>query len=70
MNRERIFRLASFAIRMSLATSGGATSGYFIRSLQILDDDGFLIFAEGAAQGVGNFADGGIAFHGLQDCGH
>src|SRR5258706_11861958 len=33
------------------------------------DDDGFLIFAEDAAEGVGDFADGGVGFDGGEDCG-
>ena len=34
------------------------------------NDDGFLVFAEGAAEGVGNFADCGVGFDGSEDCGH
>src|SRR5580700_5870453 len=34
------------------------------------DDDGFLVFAEGAAEGVGDFADRGVGFDGGQNCGH
>ena len=33
------------------------------------DDDGFLVFAEDAAKGVGDFADGGISFDGSEDGG-
>src|SRR5258706_16118021 len=33
------------------------------------DDDGFLVFAEDAAEGVGDFADGGVAFDGGEDGG-
>src|SRR6266849_1601434 len=33
-----------------------------------LDDDGFLVLAEHAAQGIGDFADGGIGFDGGEDC--
>ena len=32
-----------------------------------LDDDGFLIFAEDAAEGVGDFADRGVGFDGGED---
>jgi hypothetical protein len=35
-----------------------------------LDDYGFLVFAEGAAEGIGDFADCGVGFDGLQDGGH
>jgi hypothetical protein len=28
------------------------------------DDDGFVVFAEDAAEGVGDFADGGVGFDG------
>src|SRR5216683_317378 len=31
------------------------------------DDDGFLVFAEDAAEGVGDFADGGVGFDGGED---
>src|SRR5216684_2293561 len=33
------------------------------------DDDGFLVFAEDAAEGVGNFADSGVGFDGGEDGG-
>src|SRR5258708_10164703 len=33
------------------------------------DDDGFLVFAEDAAEGVGDFADGGVGFDGGEDGG-
>jgi hypothetical protein len=35
----------------------------------ISDDDGFLVFAEDAAEGVGDFADGGVGFDGGEDGG-
>ena len=34
------------------------------------DDDGFVVFAEDAAEGVGDFADGGVGFDGGEDGGH
>jgi hypothetical protein len=34
------------------------------------DHHGFLVFAEGAAEGVGNFAYGGVGFDGVEDGGH
>src|SRR5208282_4110869 len=40
--------------------------GHFPNSL---DDDGFLVFAEDAAEGVGDFADGGVGFDGGEDGG-
>src|SRR5258706_13548432 len=33
------------------------------------DDDGFLVFAEDAAEGVGDFADGGVGFDSGEDGG-
>ena len=33
------------------------------------DDDGFPVLAEDAAQGIGDFADRGVVFHGSQDGG-
>jgi len=33
------------------------------------DNDGFLVFAEDAAEGVGDFADGGVGFDGGEDGG-
>ena len=33
------------------------------------DDDGFLVFAEDAAEGVGDFAYGGVGFDGVEDGG-
>src|SRR5258707_15691309 len=33
------------------------------------DDHGFLVFAEDAAEGVGDFADGGVGFDGGEDGG-
>ena len=33
------------------------------------DDDGFLVFAEDAAEGVGDFAYGGVGFDGGEDGG-
>src|SRR5712664_1127339 len=33
------------------------------------DDDGFLVFAEDAAEGVGDFTDGGVGFDGGEDGG-
>jgi len=34
-----------------------------------LDDYGFLVFAEEASEGVGDFADGGVGFDGGEDGG-
>ena len=34
-----------------------------------LDDDGFAVFAEDEAQGVGYFADGGVAFDRIHNMG-
>ena len=39
------------------------------RPAESLDDDGFLVFAEDAAEGVGDFADGGVGFDGGEDGG-
>src|SRR5205807_689993 len=33
----------------------------------VLNDDRFLVFAEDAAEGIGNFADGGVGFDGGED---
>src|SRR4249919_3283500 len=33
------------------------------------DDDGFLVFAEDAAEGVGDFTNGGVGFDGGEDGG-
>ena len=33
-----------------------------------LDDDGFLVFAEETAQGVGDFADRGVGFDRSENC--
>jgi hypothetical protein len=33
------------------------------------DDDGFLVFAEDVAEGVGDFAYGGVGFNGGEDGG-
>src|SRR5947208_2779462 len=35
----------------------------------VLNDDRFLVFAEDAAEGVGDFADGGVGFDGGKDGG-
>ena len=35
-----------------------------------LDDYRFLVFAEGTPECVGDFADGGVGFDGLEDGGH
>ena len=40
-----------------------------MRLARRLDDYGFLVFAEGAPQGVGDFAHCGEGFHGCQDGG-
>ena len=37
--------------------------------MRALDDDGFLVFAEDAAEGVGDFADGGVGFDGGENGG-
>ena len=41
----------------------------FERRREASDDDGFLVFAEDAAEGVGDFADGGVGFDGVEDGG-
>ena len=33
-----------------------------------LNDDGFLVFAEHAAQGVGDFTDRGVGLNSVEDC--
>ena len=38
-------------------------------ALQGLDDDGFVVFAIDAAEGVGDFAYGGVGFDGGEDGG-
>jgi len=43
--------------------------GFGKTSQMLSDDDGFLVFAEDAAEGVGDFAYGGVGFDGSEDGG-
>src|SRR5712692_8747154 len=68
--------------RMSLMASPGISGGEEYDSASAVtacalvqpkrrasDDDGLLVFAEDAAEGVGDFADGGVGFDGGEDGG-
>src|SRR5258706_7101440 len=51
--------------RISFMGNPGGEEYYSKKS----DDHGFLVFAEDAAEGVGDFADGGVGFDGGEDGG-
>src|SRR5258706_10576657 len=51
--------------RISFMGNPGGEEYYSKKS----DDDGLLVFAEDAAEGVGDFADGGVGFDGGEDGG-
>src|SRR6185437_10749613 len=42
----------------------------FCRTRANLNEDGFLVFSEGTAQGIRDFAQGGVRFDGREDGGH
>ena len=50
--------------------SGAPTKLRLHRAVGGSDDDGFLVFAEGAAEGVGDFAYCGVGFDGGENGGH
>src|SRR6267378_2356187 len=51
--------------RISFMGNPGGEEYYSKKS----DDHGFLVFAEDAAEGVGDFADGGVGFDSIEDGG-
>lgn len=56
--------------RLRFAPLGMTTSNKGDGVLRRLNDDGFAVFAEGTAEGIGNFAHGGVGLDGGEDDGH
>jgi len=69
-------RNAGVAQNLGAAGRGRGEDEFHVRPFErrivqgvLLDDDGFVILAEDFAEGVGDFADGGVGFDGSEDGG-